>query len=135
MQTYVFFFVLGMSLWTGFGALLGGLGAKLSGYTWVWEAVGYGTFSGAILGLLLSLTGLTLSSWLSSPEISLWLVVGALFGAILGVVGLMLLGRYSTKTQTALVMLVTLSMVPPTVIIGAIVGAIASLVTWTVYYQ
>jgi hypothetical protein len=132
MRIYILFFVLGMSLWTGFGAILGGLGAKLLNYTWVWQAVGYGTLSGAILGFFLSLTGLTLSSWLSSPKISLWLVVGALFGAVLGVVGLMLIGGYPTGTQADLVMAV---MAPPTAIIGAIVGAIASLVTWKVYHR
>ena len=132
MRIYILFFVLGISLWTGFGAILGGLGAKLLNYTWVWQAVGYGTLNGAILGFFLSLTGLTLSSWLSSPEISLQLVVGALFGAVLGVVGLMLIGGYPTGTQADLVMV---SMTPPTAIIGAIVGAIASLVTWKVYHR
>ncbi len=132
MRTYIFFFILGMSIWTGFGALFGGLGAKLLHYTWVWQAVGYGTLSGAILGFLLSLIGYALSSRLSSPKISLWLVVGALFGAILGVVGLMLIGGYPTNTQADLVMV---SMTPPTVIIGAIVGAIANLVTWKVYHR
>ncbi len=132
MRIYILFFVLGMGLWTGFGAILGGLGAKLLNYTWVWQAVGYGTLSGAILGFFLSLTGLTLSSWLSSPKISLWLVVGALFGAVLGIVGLMLIGGYPTGTQADLVMV---SMTPPTAIIGAIVGAIASLVTWKVYHR
>lgn len=132
MRIYVLFFILGMSLWTGFGAILGGLGAKLLNYTWVWQAVGYGTLSGAILGFFLSLTGLTLGSWLSSQEISLWLVVGALIGAVLGIVGLMLFGEYPTNTQADLVMV---SMGPPTVIIGAIVGAIASLVTWKVYHR
>jgi hypothetical protein len=132
MRIYILFFVLGIILWTGFGAILGGLGAKLLNYTWVWQAVGYGTLSGAILGFFLSLTGLTLSSWLSSPKISLWLVVGALFGAVLGVVGLMLIGGYPTGTQADLVMV---SMTPPTAIIGAIVGAIASLVTWKVYHR
>ncbi len=132
MRIYILFFVLGIILWTGFGAILGGLGAKLLNYTWVWQAVGYGTLSGAILGFFLSLTGLTLSSWLSSPEISLRLVVGALFGAVLGVVGLMLIGGYPTGTQADLVMV---SMTPPTAIIGAIVGAIASLVTWKVYHR
>jgi hypothetical protein len=132
MRIYILFFVLGIILWTGFGAILGGLGAKLLNYTWVWQAVGYGTLSGAILGFFLSLTGLTLSSWLSSPEISLRLVVGALFGAVLGVVGLMLIGGYPTGTQADL-MIVTMG--PIIVIIGAIVGAIASLITWKLYHR
>lgn len=132
MRNYVWFFILGMCLWTGFGAILGGLGAKLFNYSWLWQAVGYGTLSGAILGFLLSLTGYALSSWLSSPQISLWLVVGALFGAVLGVAGWMLIGGYPTGTQADLVMV---SMTPPTVIIGAIVGGIASLVTWKVYHR
>jgi hypothetical protein len=132
MRIHILFFILGMSLWTGLGAILGGLGAKLLNYTWLWQAVGYGTLSGALLGFLLSLTGLSLSSWLSSPEISLWLVVGALFGAVLGVVGLMLIGGYPTGTQADLVMAV---MAPKIVMIGAIVGAIASLVTWKAYHR
>lgn len=132
MRTYVFFFILGMILWIGFGALLGGLGAKLLNYSWLWQAVGYGALSGAIGGILLSLTGLTLSSWLSSQNISLWLVIGSLVGAVLGVVGLMLVGGYPTGTQADLIMV---SMAPPTVVIGAIVGAISSLVTWKVYHR
>lgn len=132
MRTYIFFFILGMSLWTGFGALLGGLGAKLLNYTWVWQAVGYGTLSGVILGFLLSLTGYALSSRLSSPEISLWVVVGALLGSVLGVVGLMLIGGFPTKTQADLVMAV---MAPQIVVIGAIVGAIASLIAWRLYHR
>lgn len=132
MRTHIFFFILGTLIWTGFGALLGGLSAKVLNYSWLWQAVGYGTVSGAILGLLLSLTGLALSSWLSSQKVSLWLVVGALFGAILGIVGLMLFGRYPTKTQADLVML---SMAPLTVIVGASVGAVASMVTWKLHHR
>lgn len=132
MRTYIFFFILGMSIWTGFGALLGGLGAKLLNYTWVWQAVGYGTLSGVILGFLLSLTGYALSSRLSSPEISLWVVVGALLGSALGVVGLMLMGGFPTRTQADLVMAV---MAPQIVVIGAIVGAIASLIAWRLYHR
>ncbi len=132
MRMYVLFFILGIILWTGFGAILGGLGALLSGYTWVWQDVGYGTLGGAILGFFLSLIGLTLSSWLSSPEISLWLVVGTIFGAVLGVVGFILIGGFPTRTQADL-MIVTMG--PIIVIIGAIVGAIASLITWKLYHR
>lgn len=126
-QTKLFFFVLGIFLWLGFGALITGIGGSIIGYTWILPVLGYGAGIGFIIGLIISLMGLAVSSWLKSKNVILWMQLGSIIGAIIGFVSVIIVGGYPRRDQGDLGFL---ALGPMGVLIGAFLGILLGIAIW-----
>jgi MFS family permease len=126
-QTKLFFFLLGIFLWLGFGGLISGIGAAIIGYTWVLSAIGYGAGIGFVTGLIISLMGLAVSSWLKSKNVMLWMQLGSIIGGSIGFVSVIVFGGYPKRDQANLGFL---ALGPMGVFIGALLGILVGVSIW-----
>jgi len=127
MQNKVYFFILGVVLWLGFGAIVGSFSANLIGYTWIAQAAAYGAAIGLVVGVVVSLAGLAALSRFRTSVIMLWMLAGSIFGAGAGFKSVILLGGYPNQSQADLSFVV---LAPVGLALGAVLGAIAGLLLW-----
>lgn len=127
MQTKLFFFLLGIFLWLGFGALIAGLGALIISYTWIIPVVGYGAVIGFVTGLIIGLMALAVSSWLKSKNVMLWMLLGSIIGGSIGFGGIIVFGGYPKGNQGDLSFL---ALAPMGLFIGALLGILVGVGIW-----
>ena len=113
--------------WLIFGAIIGGLGAVIVGYTWVIDVMIYGAIIGAFVGLGIGLIGLIIESILRSREVIIWMTGGSIIGAIIGFGIVIIIGSYPTRTQADLSFI---SWGPAGLAIGGFSGTIVGVNLW-----
>ncbi|MDZ8049872.1 MAG: hypothetical protein RMX68_033690 [Aulosira sp. ZfuVER01] len=132
MQTKLFWFMLGILLWLGFGALIAGLGAMIVKYTWVLSIVGYGAAIGAMSGFIITSLGLAIAARVRSQDVIVWVVLGSIVGAGIGFKSVVLFGHYPTGSQADLSFLL---FAPMAVGIGTLLGIVFALGMWKFRYR
>jgi hypothetical protein len=127
MQTKLFWFMLGILLWVGFGALIAGLGAMIVRYTWVLSVVGYGATIGAMSGFIVTSLGLAIAARVRSQDVIVWVLLGSIVGAGIGFKSVILFGGYPKGTQADLSFLL---LAPMGLAIGTLLGIIIAVGIW-----
>lgn len=127
MQNKFYFFILGIILWSVFGAIIGSLSANILNYTWVTQAVVVGVLIGTLIGLLVGLAGLSASSRFRFSTVILWMLAGSLTGASIGFKIVILLGGYPHNSQADLSFI---ALAPSGLAIGTVFGTITGLGLW-----
>lgn len=126
MQNKFYFFILGIVLWSGFGAIIGNFSANLLSYTWILQATGFGTAIGLLVGVIVGLAGLSASSRFR-VSIMLWMLAGSLIGASVGFKGIILFGGYPNGSQADLSFI---PLAPVGLAIGTVLGTTIGLLLW-----
>ncbi|PSN11540.1 hypothetical protein C7271_24495 [filamentous cyanobacterium CCP5] len=127
MQNKFYFFILGIILWSGFGAIIGSLSANILNYTWVTQAVVVGAIIGMITGLIIGLAGLSASFRFRLSVVIVWMLAGSLIGASIGFQSIILFGGYPHNSQADLSFI---ALAPAGLAIGTGLGTITGLVLW-----
>ncbi len=127
MQNKFFLFILGVLLWIGFGAIIGGLSAHIISYTWMAQSALSGAAIGLVVGLVVGLAALSASSRFRFNAVMVWMVAGSLLGASLGFNAIILLGGYPNRSQTDLSFI---ALAPAGLAAGAGLGTLAGLLIW-----
>ncbi|BAY07793.1 hypothetical protein [Calothrix sp. NIES-2098] len=127
MQTKLFWFMLGILLWVGFGALIGGLGAMIVRYTWVLSVVGYGAAIGAMSGFIVTSLGLAIAARVRSPDVIVWILLGSIVGAGIGFKSVVFFGHYPHGSQADLSFL---RFAPIGLAIGTLLGIVFAIGIW-----
>jgi hypothetical protein len=127
MQTKLFWFMLGILLWVGFGALIAGFGAMIVKYTWVFSVAGYGAVIGAMSGFIITSLSLLISARVRSPNVILWVLLGSIIGAVLGFISVIVFGGYPKGTQADLSFLL---FAPMGLVIGTLLGIVVAVGIW-----
>lgn len=127
MPNKFYYFILGIILWSGFGAIIGNLSANILNYTWVNQAVVGGVIIGAMIGFLVCLTGLSVSVRGRFSAVILWMLAGSLIGASIGFKSIILFGGYPHNNQADLSFI---TLAPAGLIIGTLLGTITGLMLW-----
>ncbi len=127
MQTKIFWFIVGILLWSSFGALIAGWGAMIVSYTWVISVAAYGAGIGAMSGFIITSLGLLISARVRSQDTILWVLLGSIVGATIGFISTIVFGGYPKRTQADLSFL---TLAPTGLLIGAVVGIIVAVGIW-----
>lgn len=127
MQNKFYYFILGIILWSGFGAIIGNLSANILNYTWVKQAVVGGVIIGAMIGFIVGLAGLSASFRGRFSAVILWMLAGSLIGASIGFKSVILFGGYSHNNQADLSFI---ALAPVGLAIGTLLGTITGLMLW-----
>jgi hypothetical protein len=127
MQNKWSFFILGIILWVGFGAIIGSFSATILSYTWIAQAVLTGAAIGSIVGLGLGLAGLLVAAWVRAKAVMLWMLGGSLIGAAIGFKSVVIFGGYPQGNQGDLGFI---TLAPAGLGVGAVLGTIVGLLFW-----
>ncbi len=127
MRHKVYFFILGIVLWSSFGAIIGSLSANILSYTWTTQAAVVGVLIGAFIGSIVGLAGLSASSQFRFSAVILWMLAGSLAGASIGFKSIILFGGYPRNSQADLSFI---TLAPAGLAVGTVLGTITGLMLW-----
>lgn len=113
--------------WLIFGAIIGGIGAVIVGYTWLVNVMICGAIIGAFVGFCIGLIGLIIASILRSREVIIWMTGGSIIGAVIGFGIVIIIGGYPTRTQADLSFI---AWGPAGLAIGGFSGTIVGVNLW-----